>query len=139
MAYKCLILQNSTDEKSPTLVGPTLIHMSRSYIAFCHLAAKLREIDNGIGDLKCIVTDGEPGLIKAFQVFYLQMPLLHCNRHFRKNVLTNLSLLGSRAKTNATLFAAFLDHLLKVSTTKVYWMQQTPKPLMPFSCPFKMR
>ena len=97
-AYKSLILENSTDEKSPTLVGPTLIHMSRSYSAFCHLAAKLREIDNGIGDLKCIVTDGEPGLIKAFQVFYPQMPLLRCNRHFRENCVDKLKSLGIKGE-----------------------------------------
>ncbi len=48
--------------------------MSRSYSAFCHLAAKLKEMDNG-----------EPGLIKAFQVFYPQMPLLRYTRHFQEN------------------------------------------------------
>ena len=97
-AYKSLILENSTDEKSPTLVGPTLIHMSRSYSAFCHLAAKLKEIDNGIGDLKCVVTDGEPGLIKAFKVFYPQMPLLRCNRHFQENCVDKLKSLGIKGE-----------------------------------------
>ena len=89
-AYKSLILENAHNEKSPTLVGPTLIHMSRSYSAFCHLAAKLKEIDNGIGDLKCVITEGEPGLIKPFQVFYPQMPLLRCTRHFRENCVDKL-------------------------------------------------
>jgi hypothetical protein len=44
-AYKSLILENADDTKSPTLVGLTLIHMSRSYSVFCHLAAKLKKIE----------------------------------------------------------------------------------------------
>ena len=72
--------------------------MSRSYSAFCHLAAKLKEIDNGIGDLKCVVTDGEPGLIKAFKGFYPQMPLLRCNRHFQENCVDKLKSLGIKGE-----------------------------------------
>ena len=69
-AYKGLLLENANGKKSPTMVSPTLIHMSRSKSAFCHLAAKLKEVDNGAADLKCTVTDGEPGLFKALKVFY---------------------------------------------------------------------
>ena len=72
--------------------------MSRSYRAFCYLAVKLKEIDNGIGNLKCVVTDGEPGLIKAFKVFYPQMPLLRCNRHFQENCVDKLKALGIKGK-----------------------------------------
>ena len=42
---RSLILENADDTKSPTLVGLTLIHMSRSYSVFCHLAAKLKKIE----------------------------------------------------------------------------------------------
>ena len=96
--YKSLILENVPDKKSLTLVGPTLIHMSRSYSAYCHLAAKLREVDNGIADLRSVVTDGEPGLLKALKVFYPQMPLLRCSRHFRGNCKEQLNSLGIRGE-----------------------------------------
>lgn len=62
--YKNLLLQNVRDGKHPIFIGPTLVHMTRSYSAYCHLASKLKEVDPGIGDLRVSVTDGEPGLIK---------------------------------------------------------------------------
>jgi hypothetical protein len=67
-------------------------------VHFGHFAAKLKEIDNGSGDLKCVVTDSEPGLIKAFQVFYPQLPFLHCNRHFRENCVDKLKSLDIKGE-----------------------------------------
>ena len=37
-AYKGLILENTRDGNSPTFIGPTLVHMRRTYSAYCHLA-----------------------------------------------------------------------------------------------------
>ena len=49
--YKNLLLQNVRYGKHPIFIGSTLVHMTRSYIAYCHLASKLKEVDPGIGDL----------------------------------------------------------------------------------------
>ena len=115
-AYKSLILENVRDKKSPTFVGPTLIHMTRSYSSYCHLAAKLREVDNGIADLRSVVTDGEPGLIKALSVFYPQMPLLRCTRHFRGNCKEQLNSLGIKGEDQRY----FLDCIFGTSVGGVY-------------------
>ena len=101
--YKSLILENVANKKSPTLVGPTLIHMTRSYSAYCHLAAKLREVDNGIADLRSLATDGEPGLLKALKVFYPQTLLLRCSRHFRGNCIEQLNSLEIRGEDQTYL------------------------------------
>ena len=93
-AYKSLILENSRDGNLATFIGPTLIHMSRSYIPYCHLASKLLEEDSGIADLRGVVTDGEAGLMKAMKVFYPQTSQLRCSRHFRENCQDKLKSLG---------------------------------------------
>ena len=66
-----------------------LVHMSRTYSAYCHLASKLLEVDSGIADLRGVVTDGEAGLIRAMKAFYPQTAQLRCSRNFRETAKTN--------------------------------------------------
>ena len=67
--YKNLLLENVRDGKPPVFIGPTLVHMTRRYSVYCHLASKLKEVELGVSDLRASVTDGEPGLMKAWKVF----------------------------------------------------------------------
>jgi len=60
--------------------------MTRSYAAYSHLLAKLKELEPDIDDVRAVMTDGEPGLIKAIQTFLKKSISLRCLIHFRKNV-----------------------------------------------------
>ena len=65
--YKNLLLENARDGKEPVFIGPTLVHMTRSYGSYCHLACKMKEVEPAVADLRASVTDGEPGLAKALR------------------------------------------------------------------------
>ncbi len=73
--------------------------MSRSYSAFCHLAAKLKGIDNR-----------EPARSdqKPFKSFILKCFFCVALAIFKRTVLTNLSLLRSKARISATLYFNFV-------------------------------
>ena len=90
--YKNLLLQNVRDGKHPIFIGPTLVHMTRSYSTYCHLASKLKEVDPGIGDLRASVTDGESGLIKAWRVCFTHVQV-HSSFPFIRIYLTYVFLL----------------------------------------------
>ena len=115
-AYKSLILENSRDGNSPTSIGPTLVHMSRSYSAYCHLASKLLEDDSGIADLRGVVTDGEAGLMKAMKVFYPQTSQLRCSRHLKENCQDKLKSL--RIKGNDQKY--FMDAIFGTTIDGIF-------------------
>ena len=71
--YKKLLL---VMESHQSLSG--LVCMTRRYSAYCHLASKLKEVEPGVSDLRASVTDGEPGLMKAWKVFYPESYQLRC-------------------------------------------------------------
>ena len=43
--YKDILLENTCDGKEPVFIGPTLVHMTRSYGSYCHLACKIKEVE----------------------------------------------------------------------------------------------
>jgi hypothetical protein len=102
-SYKNLLLYNVRDGKPPLFIGPTLVHMTRGYSAYCHLASKLKEEEPDIGDIRSLVTDGEGGLCKALKVFYPHAVKLRCTKHFKENVKDKLKALKITGE-DATFF-----------------------------------
>lgn len=96
--YKNLLLQNVRDGKQPVFIGSTLVHMTRSYSAYCHLACKMKEVEPGVADLRASVTDGELGLIRAWKVFYPESYQLRCVKHFTENVKDELKSIGVKGE-----------------------------------------
>lgn len=96
--YKNLLLQNVRDGKQPVFIGSTLVHMTRSYSAYCHLACKMKEVESGVADLRASVTDGELGLIRAWKVFYPESYQLRCVKHFTENVKDELKSIGVKGE-----------------------------------------
>jgi hypothetical protein len=78
------------------------------------LGCKVKE--DRICNLKCIVTNGEPGLIKAFQVFYPQMPLSRCCHHLWENCVKKLKSLGIKCEDQCY----FICCIVGVSVEEVY-------------------
>lgn len=102
-SYKNLLLYNVRDDKPPLFIGPTLVHMTRGYSTYCHLASKLKEEEPDIGDIRSVVTDGEAGLCKALKVFYPHAVKLRCTKHFKENVKDKLKALRITGE-DATFF-----------------------------------
>ncbi|KAL9965864.1 hypothetical protein ACROYT_G029718 [Oculina patagonica] len=114
--YKNLLLENVRDGKPPVFIGPTLVHMTRSYSAYCHLASKLKEVEPGVNDLRASVTDGEPGLIKAWKVFYPESCQLRCVKHFTENVKDELKSIGIKGEAQR----GFLNHIFGFVEDDIY-------------------
>ena len=117
-SYKNLLLYNVRDNQPSLFIGPTLVHMTRGYSAYCHLASKLKEEEPDIGDIRSVVTDGEAGLCKALKVFYPDAVKLRCTKDFKENV--KLKALRTLVKMQHFSYQLSLDVLpQKESITKV--------------------
>lgn len=114
--YKNLLLENVRDGKPPVFIGPTLVHMTRSYSAYCHLASKLKEVEPGVSDLRASVTDGEPGLMKAWKVFYPESYQLRCAKHSTENVKDELKSIGIKGEAQRD----FLNAIFRFVEDEVY-------------------
>ena len=108
--YKNLLLENTRDGKEPVFIGPTLVHMTRSYGSYCHLACKMKEVEPAVADLRASVTDGEPGLAKALRVFYPDSHHLRCVRHFTGNVKDELKSLGIKGEAQRDFLNCIFGH-----------------------------
>ena len=95
-SYRNLLLESNRTGKNPLFLGPILVHMTRSYAAYSHLLAKLKEKEPNIDDVKATINDEEPGLIKALNTFLRNSIKLRCLEHFRQNVKDELKKLGIR-------------------------------------------
>lgn len=96
--YKNLPRQNTCDGKEPVFIGPTRVHMTRTYGSYCHLACKMKEVEPAVADLRASVTNGEPGLTKALRVFYPDFRHLRCVNHVTVNVKDELKSLGIKVE-----------------------------------------
>ena len=106
-SYRNLLLESNRTGKNPLFIGPILVHMTRSYAAYAHLLAKLKEVEPDIDDVKATMNDGEPGLMKALDTFLRNSIKLRCLGHFRQNVKDELKKLGLGAEEKYFLDKVF--------------------------------
>lgn len=78
----------------PVTLGPILIHQTKKFQPFHYFASTLIRLNPNLIDLKAFGTDGEPELIKAFNVCFPTAVHLRCTLHLRQNVKDKLRNLG---------------------------------------------
>ena len=78
----------------PIVLGPVLIHQTKTFQPFHYFASTLIRLNPGLVKLKAFGTDGESELIKAFQLCFPQAMHLRCTNHLRQNVKDKLRSLG---------------------------------------------
>ena len=88
-----LLVENSNGQK-PIVLGPVLIHQTKTFRPFHYFASTLIRLNPKLVGLKSFGTDGEPELIKAFEVCFPSAIHLRCTNHIRQNVKEKLSALG---------------------------------------------
>jgi hypothetical protein len=88
-----LMVHNAKD-CFPTLLGPILIHQTKTFVPFHYFASTLIRLNSFLVNLKSFGTDGEQELIKAFQVCFPHATHLRCINHLRQNVKDKLKSLG---------------------------------------------
>ena len=119
-SYKNLLLYNVRDNQPSLFIGPTLVHMTRGYSAYCHLASKLKEEEPDIGDIRSVVTDGEVGLCKALKVFYPDAVKLRCTKHFVVMVMVLITYYNSYIQLNYHMFTSNIGTITTVLNSNIY-------------------
>lgn len=76
------------------MMGPILIHQTKTFRPFHYFASTLVRLNPKLIGLKSFGTDGEPELIKAFELCFPHAVHLRCTNHIRQNVKEKLSALG---------------------------------------------
>ena len=89
-----LTVTRSRAGNHPSLLGPVLVHQTKTFHAFYYLASTLIRLNPTLNNIKEFGTDGECELIKAFQCAFPNAVHLRCTKHLRQNVKDKLRALG---------------------------------------------
>ena len=84
------LLVTTKNGNHPILLGPILIHRTKTFRPFHYLASTLVRLNPRLINLKSFGTDGEPELIKAFSICFPNAVHLRCTNHLRQNVKDKL-------------------------------------------------
>ena len=93
MTYENLLVTNK-DGKHPLLLGPVLIHQTKTLSPFHLFASTLISLNSKVAEVKAFGSDGEPELIKAFSLAFRNAVQLRCFSHFRQNIKDKLREIG---------------------------------------------
>ena len=91
---KNVLMQSKSAKTNPLLLGPILVHQSKTFHAFYYLASTLVRLKPCLKKIKAFGTDVESELIKVFQCVFPDAVHLRCTYHLRKNVKDKLNVLG---------------------------------------------
>ena len=84
------LLVKTKNGNHPIMLGPILIHQTKKFQPFHYFASTLIRLNPKLVNLKAFGTDGEPELIKAFNVCFPKAAHLRCMNHMRQNVKDKL-------------------------------------------------
>ena len=92
-------------ENHPLLLGPLLIHQTKTFHAFYYFASTLIRLNPSLKNIKAFGTDGEPELIKAFHSAFSDAVQLRCTNHLRQNIKDKLRSLGLSQELSKDILA----------------------------------
>ena len=78
----------------PILLGPVLIHQTKTFRPFHYFASTLVRLNPNLMKLRAFATDGESELIKAFGLTFPEAAHLRCTNHLRQNIKDKLRALS---------------------------------------------
>ena len=90
MTYQNLLTETTRNKNHPILLGPILIHQTKTLRPFHYFASTLISLNPNLTGLKAYGTDGEPELIKAFKICFPSAIHLRCTNHLRQNIKDKL-------------------------------------------------
>ena len=117
MTYEYLLVNNK-EGKHPLLLGPVLIHQTKTLSPFHLFASTLISLNGNTAEIKAFGSDGEPELIKAFSLAFRDAVQLHCFSHIRQNI---------KDKLRERYLTIYLGDKLAVILRKVLWMLKRRK------------
>ena len=109
ITYHNLLVETSNGH-NPILIGPILIHQTKSFRPFHYFASTLIRLNPRLIDLRAYGTDGEPELIKAFDICFPKVIHLRCVNHLSQNVKKKLSEMKVPPAVSKELLADIFGH-----------------------------
>lgn len=92
--YKHLHLRDRKTGKSPTMLGPMLVHQRKDTQSYFFLASSLVRLNSNTKRIQAIGTDGEKAIGEGFLLQFPNVKHLLCFRHMRQNFERKLRDLG---------------------------------------------
>ena len=90
ITYHNLFVKTTRNGNHPILLGPVLIHQTKTQRPFHYFASTLIRLNPKLSGLKAYSTDGEPELIKAFRMYFPKAINLRCTNHVCQNIKEKL-------------------------------------------------
>ena len=129
MTYKNLLVNNK-EGKHPLLLGPVLIHQTKTLSPFHLFASTLISLNGKTAEIKAFGSDGEPELIKAFSLAFRDAVQLRCFSHFRQNIKDKVREIGMHESATKTILddifgrqigSHFEEGLVDAEEEKTFW------------------
>jgi hypothetical protein len=99
MVFPLRMMTTTESRKSPTYLGPILIHQTMTYAAYHYLASQVVGLRPQLKNIRAVGTDGEKPLYNAMMSVFPYPVHLRCFLHFRKNNDTKLRSLNFPQET----------------------------------------
>ena len=93
-AYQNLLVETTKGKNNPIVLGPILIHQTKTFRPFHYFASTLIRLNPKLVGLRSYGSDGEPELIKAFSLCFPNAVQLRCTNHIRQNIKEKLRTLN---------------------------------------------
>jgi hypothetical protein len=84
LVFALRMLVTKQHGKSPTYLGPMLIHQTQKFSSYHFFASQLAGLRKEVRNVRAIRTDGEIALYEAFLQVFPNAIHLHCFSHFKK-------------------------------------------------------
>ena len=129
MTYENLLVNNK-EGKHPLLLGPVLIHQTKTLSPFHLFASTLISLNGNTAEIKAFGSNGEPELIKAFSLAFRDAVQLRCFSHFQQNIKDKLREIGMHESATKTILddifgrqigSHFEEGLVDAEEEKTFW------------------
>ena len=94
--YQHLLLENKSDSKMPSFIGPVMIHHKKTKNTYSSFCGVIKALAPSLQDLLVFGTDDETALEQAFNENFERAIHLLCQIHIKKNIDRKLEDIGIR-------------------------------------------
>ena len=95
MTYTNSMVENVTNHKMPTFIGPIMVHMEKTAEVYKHFFTQVVKYCPLLRNIRTFGTDGEQALVNGLKdVFGSKCVYLRCFKHFKDDILRKLTSTG---------------------------------------------
>ena len=96
--YKHPLLVVKTTNQHPVMIGPSIIHSSKTFESYFSLSSNMVRLESSLQNLKVFGTDGEVNVYRSMQASFSNAKHLLCFIHAKDNIVKKCDSLGIEPK-----------------------------------------